>query len=101
MAEQQQTVIEVNEALSEPPMYNVVYLNDDQTTLDFVVTSLIQHFSYGEQTAEKLAVAVHNQGEASVATLPYEVAEQKGIEVTFEARRAGYPLQIRLDKENI
>lgn len=98
MAEEQ-TAIQVNTKLQEPPMYNVVYVNDDETSMEFVINSLIQHFSYGMQTAEKLAVAVHTDGEAAVATLPYEVAEQKGIEVTFEARRSGFPLQIRLEKD--
>lgn len=96
---EQETAIEVNHALAEPPMYNVVYVNDDETSMEFVIDSLVHHFSHGQLTAEKLAVAVHTEGEASVATLPYEVAEQKGIEVTFEARRNGYPLQIRLEKD--
>jgi ATP-dependent Clp protease adapter protein ClpS len=32
-----------------------------------------------------------------VATLPYEIAEQKGIEITVKARAEGYPLQIKLE----
>jgi len=34
-----------------------------------------------------------------VAVLPYEVAEQKGIEVTVQARSRQYPLQIKLEPE--
>jgi ATP-dependent Clp protease adapter protein ClpS len=32
--------------------------------------------------------------------LPYEIAEQKGIEVTLEARAQGYPLQIKVEAES-
>jgi ATP-dependent Clp protease adapter protein ClpS len=34
-----------------------------------------------------------------VAVLPYELAEQKGIEVTVQARNNNYPLQIKLEPE--
>jgi hypothetical protein len=34
-----------------------------------------------------------------VAVLPYEIAEQKGIEVTLSARSQSYPLQIKLEPE--
>jgi ATP-dependent Clp protease adapter protein ClpS len=34
-----------------------------------------------------------------VAVLPYEVAEQKGIEITVDARAEGYPLQIKLEPD--
>jgi ATP-dependent Clp protease adapter protein ClpS len=36
-----------------------------------------------------------------VAVLPYEVAEQKGIEVTVAARSQDYPLQIKLEPDTV
>jgi ATP-dependent Clp protease adapter protein ClpS len=33
--------------------------------------------------------------------LPYELAEQKGIEVTVTARSAGYPLQVKLEPDTV
>lgn len=86
-------------ALREPPMFRVIYLNDDKTTLDFVISSLVAHFNYNEDTAQKITVDIHEQGSAVVAVLPYEVAEQKGIEATLEARSAGFPLQIKLEPD--
>jgi ATP-dependent Clp protease adapter protein ClpS len=44
-------------------------------------------------------VDIHTQGAATVAVLPYEIAEQKGIEVTLNARTNGYPLQVRLEPD--
>jgi len=35
-----------------------------------------------------------------VAVLPYEIAEQKGVEITLAARNSGYPLQIRLEPDD-
>ena len=88
-----------NIALKEPPMFKVIYLNDDRTTAEFVVSSLIDHFEYTVDTAETITMDIHDSGSAVVAVLPYEVAEQKGIEITVSARSEGYPLQIKLEPE--
>ena len=81
----------------EPPMFKVIYINDSQTTMEFVVDSLIEHFEYTPVTAEKITVDIHDLGSAVVAVLPYEIAEQKGIEITVNARSEGFPLQIKLE----
>lgn len=86
--------------LAEPPLYKVIYLNDNQTSVEFVIDSLVDHFGYTIDTAEKITLDIHDTGAAVVAVLPYEIAEQKGIEVTVEARSAGYPLQIKLEADN-
>ena len=85
--------------IKEPPMFKVVYVNDNKTSVQFVVESLVDHFSYVADTAERIAEIIHTEGAAVAAVLPFEVAEQKGIEVTIEARKQGYPLQIRIEKE--
>lgn len=85
--------------LKEPPMFKVVYVNDNKTSMQFVIESLVEHFSYVTDTAERIANIVHTEGAAVAAVLPFEVAEQKGIEVTVEARKQGFPLQIKIEKE--
>jgi ATP-dependent Clp protease adaptor protein ClpS len=95
------TKIQANLGLSEPPMFKLIYLNDNQTPMEFVVETLIGSFNYTEQTAEKITIDIHEAGSAVVAVLPYEIAEQKGIEVTVQARSNNYPLQIKLEPETI
>ena len=85
--------------LREPPLFKIIYLNDNKTSVDFVVESLIQHFEYTAETAVTITEDIHNSGSAVVAILPYELAEQKGIEVTLDARSNDYPLQIKLEPE--
>ena len=82
-------------------MFKVIYLNDDRTTAEFVISSLIDHFEYTADTAETITMDIHDSGSAVVAVLPYEVAEQKGIEITVSARSEGYPLQIKLEPESV
>lgn len=93
------TRVKKNLELREPPMFRVIYLNDNETTMDFVVNSLINHFRYNQESAEKITVDIHEVGSATVAVLPFEIAEQKGIEVTVDARTAGFPLQVRVEPE--
>ena len=93
------TRIKPLEAIKEPPLYRVVYLNDNQTTYEFVIESLIEYFDYTVETAEQITVDIHDAGSAVVAVLPYEIAEQKGVEVTMLARSQSYPLQIKLEPE--
>ena len=93
------TRIKPAEDLKEPPMYRVVYLNDNQTTYEFVIESLIEYFDYTVETAEQITIDIHDAGSAVVAVLPYEIAEQKGVEVTMLARAQSYPLQIKLEPE--
>ncbi len=93
------TKIKPSEQLKEPPMYKVIYLNDNQTTMEFVIETLIEFFNYTTDTAFTITEDIHNAGSACVAVLPYEIAEQKGIEVTLAARSNSYPLQIKLEPD--
>jgi ATP-dependent Clp protease adaptor protein ClpS len=85
--------------VTEPPYFRVVYCNDSVTTVEFVVESLVKFFDYSYEMSEKITHEIHNNGSATVAVLPFEIAEQKGIEVTLYARRNGYPLQVKIEKD--
>jgi ATP-dependent Clp protease adaptor protein ClpS len=83
--------------LKEPPMFKVIYINDDVTTMEFVILTLVDFFNHTEESAKELTVKIHEEGSAVVAILPYEMAEQKGVEVTHLARTEGFPLTIKLE----
>jgi ATP-dependent Clp protease adaptor protein ClpS len=91
--------IKVDHSIKEPPMFKVIYLNDNQTTMEFVIETLVEFFNYNNETALQITHDIHQAGSAVVAVLPYEIAEQKGIEVTVHARSNNYPLQIKLEPE--
>ena len=93
------TTIKPNLSLTEPPLFKIIYLNDEVTSMEFVVGSLIEYFNYTDDTAAHITQNIHDQGSAVVAVLPYEIAEQKGIEVTVSARSQGYPLQVKVESE--
>ena len=86
--------------LKEPGMYKVIYINDNVTTMEFVIETLVSIFNHSPQTAQDITVNIHNEGSAVVAILPYEMAEQKGVEVTQLARNNGFPLSVKLEPES-
>jgi ATP-dependent Clp protease adaptor protein ClpS len=92
--------IKPNYKVVEPSLYKIIYINDEHTTMEFVVESLIEHFNYNNDTAMNITQSIHEDGAATVAVLPYEIAEQKCIEVTVEARSQGFPLQVKIEAES-
>lgn len=92
--------IKPNVGLQEPPLFRIIYINDDHTSMEFVIGSLVEYFNYNPDTATQITRDIHERGSAIVAVLPYEIAEQKGIEVTLDARAQGYPLQIKVEAES-
>ena len=66
---------------------------------DFVVTIPRGGIAYSPENAEDITHKIHDEGSAVVAIYPYEIAEQKGVEVTVLARSRGFPLQVKIEKE--
>ena len=91
--------IKPNLALKEPPLYRIIYMNDEVTSMEFVIHSLVDYFNYTADTATTITQNIHQEGSAIVAILPYEIAEQKGTEVTLDARAQGFPLQVKLEAD--
>ena len=85
--------------LKEPPMYRVIYINDSVTSMEFVVETLVTIFDHSPESANEVTLKIHEEGAGTAAILPYEMAEQKGVEVTQLARNNGFPLQIKLEPE--
>lgn len=94
------TITRTKKAIKEPPLYRVIYINDNTTTMEFVVGSLVEFFDYTVETATQLTISIHEHGQATVAVLPFEIAEQKGTEVTDSARLNEFPLQVKLEPDS-
>ena len=92
--------IQVKTNVQPPGLYNVIYLNDSVTTMEFVIETLKNIFHHTDETAEKITVKIHEEGSSVVSTLPYEIAEQKGVEATLLARNNGFPLNVKLEPAN-
>jgi ATP-dependent Clp protease adapter protein ClpS len=96
--EQNKTRLQKRYDLEPPKDYKVIYINDDRTSFEFVSGSLIQYFDYNTDTANTKTAEIHSKGSSVVAILPFEEAEQKGVEVVMSARHNGFPLEVRLEQ---
>ena len=93
------TKIKPNLQISEPSFYKVFYINDDVTSMKFVGQSLVDYFNHTIDNAMSITTDIHTNGSAVVAVLPYEIAEQKSMEVMVDARGQGFPLQTKIELE--
>jgi len=87
--------------VAEPPMFRVLLLNDDYTTMDFVITILMGVFSKSPEEATRIMLNVHQQGVGICGVYPFEIAETKVDTVHALARENGFPLRCTMEKEDV
>ena len=83
----------------QPDLYKVVLLNDDYTTMDFVVDVLETVFLKRPAEAHHIMMLVHTQGRGICGVYPYEIADTKVAAVQALARQHGFPLQATIEPE--
>ena len=92
-------VAEATPKLKQPPLFQVVLLNDDYTPMEFVVHVLERFFAKSREEATQIMLHVHRRGVGLCGVFTYEVAETKVNQVTEFARRNQHPLRCTLEKE--
>lgn len=90
----------VTVSLQPPSLWKVIFLNDNQTPMEFVIELLTTIFKHSPESARQLTLEVHNEGAAVVGTYTHEIAEQKGLEATQSARTNGFPLKVTIEQES-
>lgn len=82
----------------EPERYHVVMLNDDFTTMEFVIEVLVTIFNKDVVTATNIMRSIHEKGRGIAGTYSFDIASTKVKEVHTQAKEKGYPLKCTLDK---
>lgn len=93
-----ETIERPEQEARQPPLYHVVLLNDDYTTMEFVVQVLEQVFLLHPAEAYRVMMQVHCHGRGVCGQYPYEIAETKVGQVHALARERGFPLQATLEQ---
>ena len=78
--------------LTIPKQFEVILLNDDYTTMEFVVEVLRQFFHKEFQAAEVIMLKIHIDGEAVCGIYSYDVAQTKVTQVIDYSRKNEQPL---------
>ena len=96
---QQETIARTRDEVTEPPLYRVILLNDDYTTMEFVVEILMLIFNKAPEDAARIMLNVHHNGIGVCGVYTFEVAETKVDAVHSIAREKGFPLKCSMEKE--
>ena len=83
----------------EPSLYRVVLLNDDYTTMEFVVHVLEKIFHKSTAEATQIMLQVHKKGAGICGVYTRDIAETKVAVVHEMAAQKSFPLRCRMEKE--
>lgn len=82
----------------EPTLFQVVLINDDYSTMDFVIQVLEEVFQKSPAEAYRIMMQVHVNGRGVAGVYPYEIAETKADKVASMANDAGFPLRATVEE---
>ena len=82
-----------------PRKFKVILLNDDYTSMEFVVHILQTVFRHGQASATRVMLHIHRTGVGVAGVYTREIAETRLGQVHGLARDAGHPLQCVMEPE--
>jgi len=90
---------DTRDQVAEPPLYRVLLINDDYTSMEFVVDVLMYVFHKEPQEATRIMLKVHREGVGLCGVYTYEVAETKVDAVHALAQEKGFPLKCTMERD--
>ena len=91
-------VSEQHTDIREPSMFHVILMNDDFTTMDFVLKTVKQVFRKSPAEAGEIMLEVHNKGRGIAGTYIHDVARTKAERVMHLAFKENFPLKCILEE---
>ena len=91
----------VKQKLKIPNRFDVILLNDDYTSMEFVVDVLRRFFNKEFQAAEAIMLKIHIDGEAVCGSYSYDIAQTKVKQVIGYSRDNDQPLMAVLRELDI
>ena len=85
--------------IKHPKRYKVLILNDDYTSMEFVIDILMSVFHKTYEQAESIMLDVHKKNKGICGVYTHEIAETKIITVHKRAKDSGFPLKCMMEEE--
>ena len=93
------SVLEKERSITKPPkLYKVILLNDDFTTIEFVIEVLALFFNLNTESATAIMLKIHIEGSAICGVYPKDIAETKVAQVSAFATQHGHPLKCHMEE---
>ncbi|MFZ5470074.1 MAG: ATP-dependent Clp protease adaptor ClpS [Myxococcota bacterium] len=89
------------EKLQKPPLYKVLFHNDNYTTMEFVVAVLREVFHKSESDAVAIMLNVHKTGVGVAGVYTHDIAQTKIRTTEKLARDQEYPLRLTMEPEEL
>ena len=86
-------IITSKQKLKIPNRFEVLLLNDDYTSMEFVVEVIKRFFQKEFIAAEAIMLKIHIDGEAVCGTYSFDVAQTKVSQVIEYSRKNDQPLK--------
>lgn len=93
-----QTISKEKVKVKTPKLFKVMLLNDDYTTMDFVVSILETIFKKSPAEAVQIMLHVHHKGQGICGVYSKEIAETKVSMVHERASAEGFPLRCIMEE---
>ncbi len=90
--------VKSDQDIREPNLYRVILINDDYTTMDFVIEILIVVFHKPAADATRIMLDVHKNGKGFCGVYTYDIATTKIDQVHTLARKREFPLKCTLEE---
>jgi ATP-dependent Clp protease adaptor protein ClpS len=84
--------------LVEPKKCKVFLLNDDYTSMDFVVSVLMEIFKKGYEESVSIMLEVHHKGQGLCGIYTCDIAKTKVHQVHKSAHENGFPLKAIIER---
>lgn len=95
----EETGIKERQRVKPPTLYRVLLLNDDYTTMDFVILILEDVFHKNAVEAAQIMLHVHKNGKGIAGVYTREIAETKTDKVNELSHKSSFPLKCIMEKE--
>ena len=94
------TATKKKEQLQKPPLFKVLFHNDNYTTMEFVVWVLRSVFHKSESDSVAVMLQVHRNGFGVAGVYTRDVAETKMNKTHQLARESEFPLKLSMEPED-
>ena len=84
--------------VGHPPLFAVVFFNDDYTPMEFVVYVIQKFFGFDHSKSTEIMIQIHNNGKGYCGAFSQEIAETKSQQINRFSKENEHPLKTDIEE---